>query len=264
MKDQLFKFEDDEIKMHIQYEMELFRKIRKPLLFVFDKMKEVGHYLKLTSLKDIDLNKVNWYEGKSYYWGVVAYKNVKLLIRRYNTHFTIFSHLEGTKDKISAFTFYCDTSSFDGDEDEYYENPFIDLNKYFKDLITKVAEDKVHWLTNSVSFKIPKHCKVKHAFWGERMYSVDNLIFCSEELSCFNLQLFAETEMFEKVKQSTDRVGEQFDSTHTVDSVNAELEDDYYHGVGFSLKDEDGKTEFKDVYSLTRWHFDDVYKEEEK
>lgn len=103
-------------------------------------------------------------------------------------------------------------------------------------------------------------------FVGESIYSVDKLIFCAEELSSTHTALFAENEMLEKLKEITDRVGEKFDHQYTIKEVRTEFpkqySDPYYHGVGLNLEKEDGKTDFQDVYSLTMYYYESIFKTE--
>lgn len=265
-----FKFDKNDVTRYIQYELRALKKMEEPLNFIIDALKKKKHYLKLSSLNKIDLNKIKFNEEKNYDWCVIEHKNVTLLIRKYQQHFTIYTKVTGdrkdifgdTRSKYGAFTFYSNTEDME-DPDEYWENPFLDLNAHMKTILEQIIERGVHWLTNSVCLPIPKHCEVKLAFESESMYSIDLLIFCLEEIDTLYNTIFAETKMLERLKEMSDWVGKPFYSIgsgeFTIAEIRTEVKDDYYHGVGISLVNEKGKTEFNDVYCLTRYYFDRIF-----
>jgi hypothetical protein len=89
-------------------------------------------------------------------------------------------------------------------------------------------------------------------------------IFACDELFQRYLEIFSETEMLEKIK--TMKVGDKIGDDkypYEVVEIRTEVKDDYYHGVGLVLKQTNftGKTEEKwdDVYSLTRWRYNEVF-----
>jgi len=273
----IFEFKKDSVTDHIRYELKLFSKCKEPLNYIFKTLEDNGHSLILKSLDKINLNKVKELEGKNYNWSVINYKNVKLLIRTYKQHLTIFTKItkpcEYDKGKIidefGAFTFRTDMEFFKGSNsehdavmDEFYENPFADLNKCAKQLFQVLIERGVYWVPNSACWKTPKYVQVKLAYEKESIHSLDNFVFCMEEIDFLYSQLFSENTMFKKLAELKNRIGEKFDHRYKITKVVTTLKDEYYHGVGLWLEDKDKKETFKDVYSLTSWHFENVFKEE--
>lgn len=269
-----FKFKDDIIKNHIQYELKTFRKLREPLNYIFETLEKLGHSITIDSLdKKINLNKLKEKEGKNYHWSVVKYKSVSLLIRRYSNHLTIFTKLVN-EDKFShsmtggvgAFTFhpefkYLTYSEQDRMNDMLYDKPFSELNKYINSLFTLLIERGAHWVDNSAAWKIPDYIDVKVAFDENRIQSVDLFIFCMEEIDSIHLELFAETTMLEKLEEFKSKIGEQFDYQYKIKRVENKVKNKYYHDAGILLEKEDGSTSFQDVYSLTRWYYDNIFVE---
>lgn len=227
--------------------------------------------------KKIDLNKIKENEGKNYHWSTVNYENVTLVIRRYRYHLTIFTRVNKAPTKVGreakieygAFTFHTDMEKFEDKHDEmmdkYYDKPFTDLNVIIKDLIKLLMEKdgSVHWVWNSASLKRPDHVEIKLAFAGNDINSLDNFVFCIEELENIFQTLFAENTMLQKLKEYKNRVGEKLNENYIIGKVSTNIKDGYYHGAGIILIDAKDKKEknFKDVYSLTRYYFDDIFQE---
>lgn len=274
----IFRFDKESIKMHLDYDREYYRKLKKTLNgYIFPKMEELGYFQKLESLEDISISNINEKEGKNYNWSVVEYENVKMLIRRRqsNNHFTVFvnqyrEEKRAEKNLISAFTFFTnlgnmdlgseDEYAIDGIRDEYYENPFMDFNKYLKPMIEVIKERSVYWLYNSACLPREKHIDIKVAFEGrEHILSYDETFCCYEEIDSFHTCLYAENDMLQKLEEVKERIGEQFDHQYKIHNVRTTLKDEYYHGVGIDLIDKDGKTSFQDVYSLTMFYYDKVF-----
>ncbi len=279
----IFKFDSDELRMNMDYDMNLFARASKPLGYIMEILEKTGHGLTIKSLDNPQIEKVKLQKGKSYNWGVISYENFKFLIRVYGYHLTIFirsskpcDYREGKMvHHDAAFSIYAELDRMDGDKrDEisegYYDNPFQDLNVMFKRMIEYLKEDNFHCFWNDVSIPRPKHVEIKQAyekkssFMGEaRIFSYDLTIFCMEEIDSMHCQLFAENTMFDKLKEL--KVGQPFGSRSTIKEIRSKLKDGYYHGVGVTAVNEDGKEDWSDVYSLTRWHYDEVFpKEEEK
>ena len=217
-----------------------------------------------------DLSTLKWSEGKDYDWVAVKDDNIVLLFRKYRTHFTIFFKnkykISGDGDDIDeyfhtdygCFTFDTDTDQV-SNPDEYVDDNFKDLNLCLKDIITLIKNEKTHNLWNNCVIKREKYVEIKNVWdGGEDITSIDMLIFACDELFQKYLELFSENDMFEKVKtlKKGDIVG-----NYKVLEVNLNLKDDYYHGVGLSLQSTNGSDNisFDDVYSLTRWLYNDIF-----
>ncbi len=272
MEEQLFRFDANDIKRYIVYDMHIFTKMSKSFNYVFDKLVALKYHKELKPTSKVHLEKLKWDEGKNYNWFALTYDNVKLIIRAYHKHFTIFSKTitthkfdDGTEFKTSknaGFTFYTNTEHMSGKEaDSYCDNPFIDLNATLIQMLQLLSENKFHSLDCSVDK--PKHCEIRNVFHSdETIHNFDKFIFCMEELSSKHLELFSENDMLENIKKLTDKVGCNFDSKSKIKEVVTEFpkqySDPYYHGVGILTVDSKGKTEFHDVYRLTYWHTEEI------
>ena len=265
----LFQFEKSEVDSFIEYKLKTFKRFKEPLNFVINTLTKLGHSFVIESLDGIDLNKVRENEGKNYEWSVFTYKNVTLVIRRYRYHLTIFTKVVNNGVEYGAFTFNTEFDKFGDKHDEimesYYDKPFTGLNEIIVDLLNLLTnrEEGVHWVWNSVSLKRPNYVDIKLIFSDKSISSYDNFIFCMEELSNIYLSLFAETTMLQKIKEYTNKIGELINKRYKVGKVNTELKDGYYHAVGITLIDTlcNDKEDFQDVYSLSRWYFEDIFKE---
>jgi hypothetical protein len=274
INDQLFKFEKSDIESYIRYDMKLFKEMRKSFNFIYDKMIVLGFNLNINSDEVVDLEKQNWDEGKNYHWLAITSGDVKLLIRAYGNHFTIFSKLykiekydeiELPESIYSAFTFYTNRDHMtDKLSDFYVDNRFHDINNALLEIINIVKNKEVQSMWNPYSFTRPEHCEVKNVFNQENVVSIDKLIYCAEELSFKHTELFAENDMFEILKNLSNKVGQQFDNRQKIDYIEIEFSkeysDPYYNGIGIGLIDEKGEKTFKDLYCLTHWYTDNIEK----
>ena len=271
---EIFKFEQSDITRHIEYELKTFDKFKEPLNYIIKALTKLGHSMTIKSLdKKIDLNKVKENEGKSYYWSTFTYKNITLVIRRYRQHLTIFTKVDKgfnrwdeSKSEYGAFTFNTDFEKFGDKHDEmmdtYYDKPFTDLNVIIKDLFKLLLkkDNGVHWVWNSVSLKRPEHVKIELTFADKNISSLDNFVFSMEEVSSIFLTLFAESTMIKILKGY--KTGEKLNDQYKIGKINTIIKDEYYHDAGMELIDTKNKNEksFQDVYSLTRWYFEDILK----
>ena len=266
---ELFQFEKREVTDYIRYELETLQKFREPLKLIIQSLIKSKNVLNITSLDNIDLNKVKEKEGKNYDWSVFVYKNVTLVIRRYSKHLTIFTKVDkSTGNEYGAFTFSTDFDKFGEDSDEmsdkYYDEPFTGLNEIIVNLLNLLNERSVHWVWNSVSLPRPKYVDIKLIFNNYEISSLDDFTFCMEELSNIYLSLFAETTMLEKLKEYENKIGENLSKRYKIGKVVTKVKNDYYHDVGMTLIDtmDKDRESFQDVYSLTRWYFEDIFKNE--
>lgn len=271
-QNKIFRFEADDIKGHIRYEMKLMRKMGKSFDYIHDMLTKLNYHKEYKAADTIKLENLKYDEGKNYNWIAITCGRVKLILRVYGGHFTIFCRNETvhqfekmsyTEKRYSAFTFYVDTKKVPEDKRDYYhEHSFEDLNNAMPEMIKMIAEDKVCSFWNNYSLKRPDHCEIKNVFDGEDIVSVDKLIFCAEELSSEHLSLFAQNDMLEILKSLKDKVGQPFDGRHTIKKITTEFSkqysDPYYHGVGITVVDEKGKTDFHDVYCLSHWYMEAV------
>lgn len=270
-----FKFDKEDVTRHIIYELDALNNLREPLDYIISTLESQGKVITINSLKKINLNKLKEKDGKNYSWSVINYQNVTLLVRRYRRHLTIFTKVAKRSDikykettyEIGAFTFYSELKHLSDEEHDkmselFYDKPFYDLNKHITSLLTMLSERSVHWVDNSAAWKIEKHIEVKKAFCGENISSIDWTIFCLEEIASIHNSLFSETTMLNKLEEVKSRIGEDFDSQYKIKEVKTKVENEYYHDAGILLEDEDGKTRFQDVYSLTCYYYDKVFKEE--
>ncbi len=275
----VFKFSDDDVKSKIIYDLKLMKRIGKSFDYVHEKLKELGHHVS----GDTPLTKDICSEGKSYRWVAITNGNVKILIRIYNLHFTIYTCLEEKMDKWSvkrygSFTYMVDTKKITEDDeiegiptpsegeqyiadyysDYMYDQPFLMLNSQMKTLIEIIRKQEVHTLWNNYSFERPHFITVKNIYDNNNISSIDDIVFCAEELSNKHIELFAQTDMLEGIKRF--KVGDEFKGDMhkgTITEIRTELKNNYYHGVGLKIGDK-----WEDVYSLTRWDLEGVFPEE--
>lgn len=272
----IFKFDKNELTMYINYELNLFRRAEKPLGYIYEILEKTGYSLTLTSLDDIDLNKVKQNKGKSYNWCVFIYNDIKFLVRQYHQHLTVYARQSKFDEKWEedliknfAFTFESSVENLPDNEhdaklDEYMVNPFVDLNKSFKQIVELIEKDKFHLIWNDLCVSRPDNVKIKSIYETSKyseaqIQSIDLLVFCMEEIDTLHVQLFAENTMVEKLKELESRVGEQFDYQYKIESVNTEVKDEYYHNTGVTLVRRENEKTFADVYTLTRYYYDSVF-----
>ncbi len=287
MKDQdlnseIFKFDKRNIDSYILRTLNIKNKFKKSFAYVFDKLLPMNSKKKaLLTNTEFDLEKLTWYEGKNYDW-IALTDNIKnpliqLLIRQYENHFTIFFKYKYkvTEDpkideffytRSGVFTFYTNIDKLsDKEHDSYIDDRFKDLNKYLPEIIKLMREDNIDSVWNSYSLKLesekqrPKHIEAKCSWdGGDTISSVDEIIFAVEELFQKHLELFAQTDMIEKIK--TLKKGDMVGSYEVLD-VRTKVKDDYYHEAGLNLKGTNGKDSdsWCDVYSLTRWYYEAIF-----
>ncbi len=291
IKETVFNFSNDHVKAKIAYDLQLFKRIGKSFDYTHKKLVSLGHHVEGDKPQ---LSKGICIEGKNYNWVAVTSGNVKILIRTYDNHFTVYTCLEETHEykntktgkmctytdkEYGAFTYHTDTTKITIDDeiegipkpknkdedyiedyymDCFYNNPFTMFNTQLKGLIDVIGKHEVHTLWNDYSFARPKFVSIKIAYNGESVSSFDKLFFCAEELSCKHMELFAENEMLEGIKKF--KVGDEFKGKFNkgiITEVRTEVEDGYYHGVGLTIGEE-----WCDVYSLTHWDLDGVFPDE--
>jgi len=274
MKSNIFKFDGEEIKNFIRYELNLYRDIKNSFEYTHAKLFEIGYGLTIEPTSKVNLNSIKWDKGKNYDWLAITSGDVSLIIRKYDVHFTIYSKLNRPQkfadieipDGIyGAFTFETKTDTLSGEEaDSYFDNPYKDLNALFHDMVKIISNNRVHTLWNDCSFNRPSHCRVKNIYEGESVVSIDNLIFCAEELSSKHVELFAENDMLAMLKKLKNVAGKRFDGKNKIKSVVTKFPKNYsspyYHGVGIIVVDEKKNENMYDVYKLTQWYIDEVEK----
>lgn len=216
-----------------------------------------------------DLGELEWNKGKNYDWVALQDDNLTLLIRNYRHSFTIYFKLKDNTKEESLFNdmyysrYGCFLFETDIDKvknpDSYYDNKFKDLNKHLKSLINLIKNKRIHCLCNSVSFPRPKHVDVKNVWDGDdsSVESIDLFTYALVELFQKHLDIFSENDMFEHIKtlKNGDMIG-----YNIVLEVRTKLENDYYHGVGLTIKDHFHNEKYCDVYHLTRYYYDDIFK----
>ena len=269
---ELFKFDGDDIKRHIQYEMRLLDKMEASFEYVFKTLTKLGYHKNVTKLKKIDFNKYKCDKGKNYNWYAITSGAANFLIRTYGSHFTIYtknvverkltSGHTYDRNRYSAFTLHSNTNKMsDKMSDSFCDNPFQDLNVLFPTIVDHVLRDRVQSLWNSVSFPRPDHCDIKNVYDGESITSIDQIIFCAEELSNIHISMYAQNEILEALKSlGADVIGKTFyggEITEVKTEFPKQYSDPYYHGVGIETM-KDGKKEFADVYSIANWHLEEL------
>ena len=279
-KELVFKFSDGDLKRLIISDLNLNRRMRKSFDYVYDKLKDLGHYLKPESYVIPDnedyIESGLFKKGKSYHWSAIDYDTVRILIRKYSNHLTIFSRLEIEKDgykdiDYACFELYTDTSieyelnqqgksdieNYHGDF--FWCNPFYDYNLLIKDIVEHIREGHVWLLDNNASIPRPKRVKLKPFYHGEESIdSIDKMVFAAEELAHIHMVLFAENDMVEKLK--TLKVGDEIAGKKIV-KIKTSLKDKYdnYHSVGLTWVERGDKEKWNDVYSLTHWHVNEIF-----
>jgi hypothetical protein len=256
MLKEIFNFDKNVVTSYIMYELKL-----------GGKFKEAFNYISssLPNQRLKKLEKLKWDEGKNYDWAIIKKKEVTLIIRKYQTHFTIFFKNVNKEiswfNKYGCFTFHSDLEKMsDEDNDKYVESNFTDLDNSMEDLIKIISKDEIHTLWNEYCFPRPKHVVIKNIWNGaDDLSSIDDFIFCCEELFNKYLELFAKTDMFEKIKSI--RVGDKLNNKYEVLDVSTAVKDGYFHDIGLMLKGTNGVDDvsWKDVYSLTRWYLNDIF-----
>ena len=278
----LFEFDKKQVERYMMNKLGLKEKFVAGFNYVY---KNLG-----INLIPEDISTLEWYEGKNYNWVTMVDNldkpSIKIIIRHYHNHFTIFfKNIKDDKydirdnedefndlysNRFGCIEFYTNTSNLSGDEsDSYVNDNFKDINKYLPNMVKMIKDGDAHSVWNSLCLKLdtekdrPKHIEVR-CIWdgGDDISSIDKFIFACDELFQRYLEIFSETEMFEKIK--TLKVGDMC-GRYEVVSINTDLEDededDYYHDVGLELKGTNGadSVSWQDVYDLSRWYLESVF-----
>lgn len=260
--EEIFSFGEDKVKNFIIREMGILKKFKTSFNYL-------STSLKTQKLKK-DLNKMVWSEGKNYDWLLIKQDTVEIIIRKYQNHFTFFckntlpTKFDDWKDiRYSCFTFNTNRDLLsDKDSDARVDNWFYDLNNHITRLIDVIKENGTHWLWNSVSYPRENFIELKQALDDESIYSLDLLVFACDELFEKHFEMYAQTETLKQLNQF--KVGEifkkDFHGDVKIEYIETEVKNDYYHAVGLGLINAKGEKKFEDVYSLTRWSFNDMFK----
>lgn len=246
----LLDFDNHTLESFINYKCNLPEKLKESFDFVVNK---------LGAQKVKKISKLKWNEGKNYDWAVLKNDSVVMLIRKYRTHFTVFSEFtasEKYKNNFSIFTY--DTNEkllSDEESDERCDNNYIDIDSSIDSMLKIIKEGHSHLLWNSSAVHIPKHVEIKIGIIDNSIHSFDLLVFATEELANIQTQLYAENEMWDMLKKLKvgDLVGK---SKSKIKSISIDLEDNYYHGLGLYFEGDS----FKDVYCLTMYYLNDILK----
>jgi hypothetical protein len=273
---EIFNFDKNDLTRYIEYELKTVSKFKEPLNYVIKSLEKLGSSLTIKSLdKAVNLSKIKENEGKNYHWSVINYKNVTLVIRRYEQHMTIYTKvvkesIKGyDKSEYGAFSLNTDMDKFGDKHDEmmdkYWSKPFTDLNVIIKDLLNMLIDRTygVSWVWNSAALKRPDHVELKLAFCNNNITSLDDFTFCMEEISYMYQKLFAESTMVQKLKEYVGKTNVKLNDRYKAGEVTTTVKDGYYHAVGMDLIDtmDKNKESFKDVYSLTRYYFEEIFQE---
>ena len=262
----LFDFDKDVLRHYIEYDLRTTEQAREPMNFIIAQMVKQGHSMTLNSLdKKIDLNKVKERKGKNYNWSVFVHKNATMLVRRYKQHLTIFTKVfkdgKYPKTEYGAFTMNTDMDKFGAKHDQmmdkYWDNPFIDLNAIIKNLMEVLMDRGVHWVWNSACLKRPNHVDIKLAYCDNNINSIDDFVYCMEEISSMYQELFAETIVVKRLKEL--KVGERLTDEYTIGVLNIVSKDGYFHVVGAEFINQKKKS-WNDVYCLARYYMKDLFK----
>jgi len=225
-----------------------------------------------------DLNECNWYETKNYDYCLIVDNDISFIIRQFRHHFTIFikretvhkirdyDHLNTVKQKYGIITFFVDTDKME-EREEYNDDNFCELNKALPNMLALLREkaneegDKMHLLSNSYALPVEEYVEIKDILIGEEIYNVEDYIFALEEMFRLHFEIFCQTEMITKLNDF--KIGDSFDRG-VITNISKECfhgSEPYYHGIGLEVT-KDGKAEFRDVYYLARWKYDEVFGKE--
>lgn len=150
--------------------------------------------------------------------------------------------------------------------DDYVNDNYKDIDFYIKPLLKVIRDDDVSMLWNDAFFNRPDHLDIKIAWTGhDDLHSIENFIYCCEELFRKHCDMFAENEMVERIQ--TINVGDILDKSYVVTKVNKKVHNGgYYHGTGISLSNlnfPDSNPIWADVYSLTTYYLKYMFPETE-
>ena len=288
-----FRFEKDDVVRHIVREMKAVKEFKGSFEYVFDKLKTLGHYIAGDNIiipSQYEYGDKIWMERKNYPWLAIESKGVRMMIRAYQQHYTIYYNIneklsveiedgknyDYTEGKYGVFTFFTDSDLIDLDElreelgipdakypqDHLNELPAYDLNKWINQLVDLAIERfGSMWLVGDNDNKLPKRIKIKDVFDIKGFMSdahinkIDDFVFACEEIGQVHLELFAENEMVERLKEL--KVGDSFGNNKIAEIKLDTSNGTYYHGAG--IKTDKGK--WSDVYSLTHWYYDNLFSE---
>lgn len=264
MKD-IISFDETRTKERINEQFGLSKNIKKAFKYLEGKL-ETNKITK--TFRDLKFR-----EGKNYDWYLFKDDDVSVLVRKYGGHSTVYTYYRPKpsdenyylRDQLTVFTMHNDRSKMtDTEADNDYDS--FTLLSSLKQLIELTKKGEGHTIWNSHCWTVPEYTEVKIAFNDRTSYQIDTMIFAYSEISSVLLEVFAETDVLDKVK--TLNVGDKFGSVYEIVETRAEIKDEYYHNVGIRIKriDEFGmkyekESKWNDVYSLGRWHYDEMFPE---
>lgn len=256
---EIFEFSKSKVETFLSYEMNLFEKFKTSFNYIVSKLPN-------QSVPE-HLNNLQWNEGKSYNWAVIKDDRLTLIIRKYRRHFTIyFKNIIKISDdseyddifysKYGCFTFFTNVDKIE-DYENYEDDDFFDLNSKIAEIVNCLKKGKIHFLSSEFDPKTEPQIEVKN-IWngGDNIVSIDDFIFCCEEMFSKHLELFSKNEMLEKIKTLNEG---DFIDRYVITDISTEVKDNNYHGVGLMLKKDDDER-FEDVFSLSRWYYDIIFK----
>ena len=231
-KENPFIFDDGDVKGCILADLKLLHRMRDSFDYVHSKLRKLGCHVEGRLPKPTP---EHFNEGKNYSWVALTSYTVRMLIRAYGSHFTVYAQRDtpGWFPRCSAFMYSVDTKKITikdkirgfprpGDmldiEGYYngalYGNPALCFNTHLSMILKAIRKDDVHSLWNDYAYKRQHFVKIQNIYDGESIVSIDRLVFCAEELSTQHICLAAENEVLEAIKKykkgdifSTDRRG---------------------------------------------------------
>lgn len=243
-----FKFKERTISNFFIYNLRVINESKKSFNYIIENLKP-----------QTDLDNLKWTKTKNYEWITISIENDIFIIRNYDMHFTVYCKFKSEYGyDFCIFTLKFDNSLITDDNlhDHIHDNRtelfFDELLKIKKTLHEGVPFDL---LWNDLAFPRETYIKIKTVLYGETINSYDDLIFALEEISNIHFQLFAENEMFDKIK--TLKPGDKLKDGSTIVNIRTELNDDYYHNIGITIKND--SEVFYDVYRLTEYYLDKLF-----
>jgi hypothetical protein len=256
---EIFKFDD----RHIQLGLVRKHNLDKNIKLCFDYLKNHLPINVLDKDNNFDFSTLQFEEGKNYHFFYLVNGKAEILIRQYRTHFTFFTYSKDEdyfKKKLNVFTIHTNTQKMsDKLSDSFCDDEFQTISELLPQLVKLIEENQVQTMWNDLVLVRPEYVEVELAFSGtETVHSLDKLIFACDEIFQMYLCKFAENEMLEKLK--TLKVGDKF-SSYVIEEIKTEVTDGYYHSAGLKYYNSkfDKKTTWSDVYSLTRYHYDEIF-----
>lgn len=196
----MFKFKRSDVEGIITRELKLPKKIAKSFNYIFDKLKEKGHYIEFKDKIVMPNEEIRtliekglFREGKNYHWIAIALdKDIEMLIRDYDEHKTVYLKLtkkefdkEGNllwvDETYNAFSIYTNRevackvreqgkSDIPTDlwekymDDMFYCLPYYDFNFLINKIIDMLRNDIIHLLWNTASLPRPERVKIEHYY----------------------------------------------------------------------------------------------------